>query len=286
MTCEPTPFFVIVGSESPQRFSLRHIEEELARPAVRESLAVINCRDSADVLICYLADEVDLRKSVVQYITNSDYFPVVEFCTDHWSAGYGTLRHFFAKVRGRSVYDHIDWTGISASKKQRWLQRFERAYEGATHVLMAESTPHPLERLEHAVAGLSHLPRNRALAFTKRQAERALLAEGLRSLKAGNARQAAYVTTRMLEADPNSAPGWILRAQIERALGNAALAKAAAQRAVEVAPEDLSAHFNLWSILVSGHDPAGAAAALRAGARAAEERATLTTVDDAQSLGL
>ena len=286
MTCEPTPFFVIVGSERPQRFSLRHIADELARPAVRESLAVINCRDSADVLICYLADEADLRKFVTRYITNSDYFPVVEFCTEHRCAGYSTLRHFFAKVRGRSVYDHIDWTGVSASGKQRWLQRFERAYEGATHVLMAESTPNPVERLEHAVAGLRQLPGNRALAFTKRRAERALLAEGLKSLKAGNGRMAAYVSARMLKADPNSAPGWILRAQVERALGNAALARAAAQRAVEVAPEDLSAHFNLWSILVSSHDPAGAAAALRAGTRAAEERATLTAADGTEPLDL
>ena len=286
MTCEPTPFFVIVGSERPQRFSLRHIADELARPAVRESLAVINCRDSADVLICYLADEADLRKFVTRYITNSDYFPVVEFCTEHRCAGYSTLRHFFAKVRGRSVYDHIDWTGVSASGKQRWLQRFERAYEGATHVLMAESTPNPVERLEHAVAGLRQLPGNRALAFTKRRAERALLAEGLKSLKAGNGRMAAYISARMLKADPNSAPGWILRAQVERALGNAALARAAAQRAVEVAPEDLSAHFNLWSILVSSHDPAGAAAALRAGTRAAEERATLTAADGTEPLDL
>ena len=286
MTTEPTPFFVIVGSEKPQKLSLRHIRDELAKPAVRESLAVISCRDTTDVLVCYVADERDLRKFVARHVTNSDYFPVVEFCTSYWSSGYGTLRQFFTTVRGDSVYEHIDWTGIGETEKADWLKLFARAYEGATHVLMAESTPNPVERLQHAVAGLRNIPGNRALAFTKRQAERALLGEVLRLLDSGHRRQAVYVTARMLEADPNSAPGWVLRAQIERSLGNLALARAAAQRAVELAPEDLSTHFNLWSILVATGDPAGAAAALRAGARAAKEGTTLSSVPRSESLGL
>jgi hypothetical protein len=251
MTTEPAPFFVIVGSETPQQFSPAHITRELARPAVRDSLAVINCHDSGDVLSCYIADEEDLKRYVSDYRTNSDYFPVIEFCTEHRIAGFDAMRRFFDTVRTGSVYEHIDWTGISESEKARWLERFAKTYDAATYVLLAESTPGYLDRLEHSVAGLGIAPENAALKLTKRKAEHALLAEGLKSIHAGNAGPARSIAERMLATDPDSAIGWMLRAQVARAGGNLALAKAAAQRAVDIAPENLGAHFNLWAVLVS-----------------------------------
>jgi spermidine synthase len=271
MTTEPAPFFVIVGSEEPQRYSPAHIERELARPGVRESLGVINCRDSGDVLSCYIADETDLGKYVSTYKTNSDYFPVVEFCTEHRVAGFHMLRQFFERVRSDSVYDHIDWTGVARPEKRRWLERFATTYEAATYVLLAQSTSGYLAQLEHGVAGLRVAPENAALALTKRKAERSLLAEGLKSIRAGAAAAAGTIADDILALDPDSAVGWMLRAQAERAAGNFALARAAAQRAVEIAPEELGTHFNLWTVLVSARDPKGAAAALQAGVLAAEE---------------
>jgi spermidine synthase len=271
MTTEPAPFFVIVGSETPQRFSPAHITAELARPAVRDSLAVINCHDSGDVLSCYIADEQDLKRYVCDYRTNSDYFPVVEFCTEHRVAGFDALRRFFGTVRTGSVYEHIDWTGVSESEKTRWLERFVKTYDAATCVLLAESASAYLDRLEHSVAGLRIAPENAALGLLKSKTEHTLLAEGLKSIHAGNAGPARSIARRMLAADPDSAVGWMLRAQVERAGGNLALAKAAAQRAVDIAPEDLGTHFNLWAVLISAQDPHGAVAALRAGVLAAEE---------------
>jgi predicted Zn-dependent protease len=169
------------------------------------------------------------------------------------------------------VYEHIDWTGVSESEKTRWLERFVKTYDAATCVLLAESASAYLDRLEHSVAGLRIAPENAALGLLKSKTEHTLLAEGLKSIHAGNAGPARSIARRMLAADPDSAVGWMLRAQVERAGGNLALAKAAAQRAVDIAPEDLGTHFNLWAVLISAQDPHGAVAALRAGVLAAEE---------------
>jgi predicted Zn-dependent protease len=78
----------------------------------------------------------------------------------------------------------------------------------------------------------------------------------------------------MLEIDPNSAPAWVLRSQSERSLFSLPAARAAAERALEIAPADLSVQFNLWSILVAADDPTGAAAFLRDRVLATQERAT------------
>jgi hypothetical protein len=146
LTTEPGPYFVIVGSRRPQCFSPRHIANELARPGVAESLAEVNCRDALDVLTCYVADEKDLRKYVTRYATNSDYFPVVEFCTAPEPSDYRALRQFFTTLRDRSVYDHLDWTDIGASEKQQWRARIAQARGVAAHVLMAASASDYLKR--------------------------------------------------------------------------------------------------------------------------------------------
>jgi hypothetical protein len=263
LTTDPGSYFVIVGSCRPQRFSPRHIENELARPAVAASLAEVGCRDVLDVLTCYIADERDLRNYVTPYSPNSDYFPVVEFCTEPEPGNYRALHQFFTTIRGQSLCDHIDWTGIGEPERQPWLERLEQARGVATYVLMAASVSDYFQRLQYARAGLRAGPGHPALRVIQRTAEQALLGEGLQSLQAGDAGHAVDVYRRMLEIDPNSAPAWILRSQAERSLGHLPAARAAAERALQIAPADLGVQFNLWSILAAADDPTGAATFLR-----------------------
>jgi spermidine synthase len=267
MTTEPAPFFVIIGSDRPQRFSPRHIAAELARPAVADSLAVIGCRDSLDVLSCYVADENDLRAYVKGCATNSDRFPVVEFCSEYEPAGVDALRVFFLTFR-HPVNRHVDWTGMSELERAEWLARFQKIYDAATSAIMAESTADVFEQLQHATTGLRILPSQPALELIRRNAQQILLETGLKSVEAGNANQAKDTARRMLEIDPNCAPAWVLRAQAELSLGNPAQARVAAEQALDMAPEDLAVHIGLWGILVSGNDTTDAAVVLRAALRA------------------
>jgi spermidine synthase len=267
MTTEPGCYYIIVGSLRPQSFSPWHIARELAKPAVKESLALVSCRDSLDVLSCYVADEQDLRRYLTQHRTNSDYFPVVEFCAEPEPAGFQVERRFFTTVRSDSVYEHLDWTGVGESEKAQWLARFETVRRAAEQVFLAESAPDCLEMLRHSLAGLRILPGHHGLTVSRQKAEHALLEDGLKSLDAGKKDRAMYLARGLLGVDPNSAAGWVLLAQAARVTGDLSLAKAAAQRALQIAPDDLGTHFNLWSVLVSANDPAGAAAVLHAGTR-------------------
>ncbi len=271
-TTEPGPYFVIVGSKRPQSFSPRHIDSELAKPAVRESLAQIGCRDSVDVLSCYVADEGDLRQYVTAHLTNSDYFPAVEFCTEPEPGNFYALRQFFTTIRSDSACEHVDWAGIGESEKASWLGRFEKAHQVATHIFLAESSPDYLETLRHAMSGLVVIGDHHALLVLKQTAEHALLEQGLKAVKAGDASRAMHLARSVVEMDPDSAQAWVLRSQAERAAGNLPLAQAAARTAFELAPEDLGVQFNLWSMLVSANDAAGVAAILRAGMQAMEEK--------------
>jgi spermidine synthase len=285
MATESAPFFVIVGSERPQRFSPRHIEGELARPAVAESLSLIGCRTSQDVLSCYVGDEDDLKRYVATYATNSDYFPVVEFCREYEPAGYDALRAFFTAVRRRSIDKHIDWTGMGESEQSAWLAQFEKVYDATTCVVAAESAADWFERLRQGTAGRRILPAHPGLTLIAQNAEHALLEASAKSIEAGNAGRAMETARRMLEIDPNCALAWVVRARAERSLGNLAAAKADALRALEIAPDDLTAHVNLWSVLVSTDDTGAAAAILRADLRSTHEGSELPAWDKSRVLG-
>jgi spermidine synthase len=271
ITTEPAPFFVIVGSQRPQTFSVRHITEELGRPAVAESLSTIGCRDSLDVLSCYVADENDLRSYLRTYAVNSDYSSVVEFCRERESAGPGIQKEFFEVVRRRSVEKHIDWRGVSEPEKAEWLARFEKVYDAATCMIMAESTADVFDRLQQAATGLRIVPGQPALVLIKHSVEQRLLESGLKLIDAGNVDAAKETARHMLEIDPNCAPAWVLRARVEHSLGDVAAAETAARHAMAVAPEDLSVQLSLWSLLVSANDTRGATAVLQAAMRTIRE---------------
>ena len=125
---EPASFFVIVGSETPQRVHVEHIERELQNPAVAESLAVIDIHDTLDVLSCYIGNEKDIRQSISDYQTNSDYHPVVEFTTQDWHHGSLQLRQFLTRTRTRSLEQLLEFGELSAETEQSYRERLESMY--------------------------------------------------------------------------------------------------------------------------------------------------------------
>ncbi len=257
-TPEPAPFFVVVGSEQLQKVSIRHILDELDRPAVKESLEKINLRDAVDVVSCYIADQNDIRRFVKQYTANTDNFPFIEFITTHQRAGRSVMRDFFEAVRSDSVYQHIDWAGADEVDKERWRARLDRVRQVARYVQLSQTSSMYDESLGYAMQGLEIVPDYPALQIARRSIERELLASGLQALAGGNPESAMAIGRAMLAKDPNAVAAWFLFSQASRAQGNTAAAMQAARRAVQMAPQDMGTYYNLWSILLWADDPAAA----------------------------
>ena len=260
---EPMPFYMIVGSDKPQTFSIAHIERELSKRAVARSLAKIHCYQSTDIMSCYIADRADLEKNITPYLTNSDFFPVVEFCPENFICGdLGSALSFFNAVRSDSVFKHIDWTGIGDQDKTQWLAQFDKVRQAARYVIQAEHTAHPLDKLRCAMTGLAILPDYEPLIGFKRRSERMLFGTGMKHVLAEEIVEARLIADQMAQLDPDSPMPWMLRSQASQKAGDTAEALRAAQHAVKIAPDSLNAQYNLWSILVAARDLAAARAVL------------------------
>lgn len=263
MLPEPSPFFVVIGSNEPQQFSIQHITNELSQPRIAESLQKINIRKPEDVLSCYLTDEEDIGRYLHRYVCNTDDRPFIEFCTAEHAAGYGTLRQFFHKVRSDSIYRHLDWTGFDKPSRAQWTERFNSLRQAIHHVLLAQTASTPSETIKHCRDGFAILSDYHILEATRRRAEKDLATTIGQSLAAGNVQQARDLARQFLAIDPNSTMGWMLQSQIEHHAGGVQAALHAAQRALETAPENLAALHNLWGLLLAGERTEEAQALLK-----------------------
>jgi len=253
MMPEPAPFFVIVGSVQPQTFSIRHIQQELDKPAVRESLAKISMVTSQDVMSCYIADERDIRRYLKDYTVNTDDRPFIEFCTEDKAAGRQVQRRFYEVVRSGSVLDHMDWTGLETAEQTHWLEAFARLRKISDYVLLAQTSTTYSESLGYCVKGLAMAPGHPALAMTKQFLEDELMDTADKALKDGDMIMAERVADTILKHDPNAACAWILQSQIAYHRGDIQQALETARRALDQAPDDLEVQYNLWSLLIAHH---------------------------------
>lgn len=262
MLPEPSPFFVVIGSNDPQYFCIRHITNELSKPEIGGSLQKINIRKPEDVLSCYLGDEEDIRRYLDRYVCNTDDRPFVEFCTEERPAGFGKLREFFNKVGSDSIYRHLDWTGFDEPSKAQWTERFDTLRQATRHVLLAQTASNSWESIKHCLDGLEMMPDHHILRATKCTAEKDLAKAIRQSLAAGAPQQARGLADMFLATDPNSTMGWILQSQVEHYEGDTQAALRAAQRALDTDPENLAALHNLWGLLLAGEQTEEAQALL------------------------
>ncbi len=251
MTPEPAPFFMVVGSQEPQMFRVRHIMQQMRKAEVGKSLANVNVSSVADVLSCYIADERDIARSFQGFRRNTDDRPFVEFCTVHDPAGRGIMRNFFETVQSESIWQHLDWRGLAEAERDDVMAGLQRVRRVARCVQLSQTAETYGQSLMHCMNGLQIDPRYPALCTAKRAIEEHLLNSGLQCLAEDNRAGAMRAAETMLEHDPNSANGWVLLSQVRRHKGAGSQALEAARRAIAEAPDDLYAHYNLWSVLVS-----------------------------------
>ena len=249
MTPSPAWYFLVVGSEQPQYFSPKYMEDELGKEGVRESLSLININNSRDIMSCYIGDKEDLKRHIKSYTVNSDYSPFIEFVTDDRAGGNSMFMKFIRDVRSDSVYRYIDWTGYNEKQKQKWLSEFKRLYEASTYLLLTNSTDGYLKRMEYCMEGLSILPDNPALLDVRQRTERLLLSAYEKLIVDGQPKTALSFAEHMLRIHTQSALGRVIRSSALQEMGDVRGAFNAAKMAVSNGPDNPDAHMRLGGML-------------------------------------
>jgi spermidine synthase len=249
MTPDPAQYFLVVGSEQPQYFSPGHIEQELSKEGVRESLSEININNSMDVMSCYIGDENDLRRFIHSYTINSDFCPFIEFTTANRPSGSFMFRQFISSVRSNSVYEHIDWKGFSPEQKRKWLSSYARLHEASGYLLASNGTWDLLEKLSFCMEGLAILPGNPALFSLKKRTEKEIFTLCSNRINSDRTEEALYLAKNMLKIDSSSAVAYMITSLAFQKKDNIQEALDAAATAVHLAPERAEAHFVLGSAL-------------------------------------
>jgi spermidine synthase len=254
MTTSPAEYYVVVGSDQQQYFSPKYIDEQLAKSEVGKSLSLININNSRDVMSCYIGDKNDLMHVINNYKINSDYSPYIEFVTEFDSAVNYSFIDFIRKVRGSSVYNHIDWTGYTDQQKQQWLSQFERIYDASMYLLLTNSVENEFEKIKYCMQGLSILPDNQALLEVSRRNQWKVFNKGEKLVKLGSFEVALSFSDSLFEIDSRSVYGWILNSLVRQHLGDLEQARLAAQTAIEIDKNNTDAFMRMGQILVANSE--------------------------------
>jgi tetratricopeptide (TPR) repeat protein len=260
LTVHPAPLVLVAGSEDPQLFSPAAIDGRLAAGSVAESLADLNIRDSRDVLVCYIADELDLAGNIGPFRINSDHRPFVEFDTGRNVANEEIFSRFVLGLRSDSLERHLDFSGFDDAGRLRWLRRYRMLWEASTHLLAAQATANPEEKLAASLRGLALIGDNPALLAAKADAEKRLFAASVNLTLAGSPDRALELAGRVLSIDRVSSTAWIIRSAALLHSGRRAEALSCARKAAELDPGNPDAHFAVGTALLTARSYEGAAA--------------------------
>jgi len=251
MTTTPASYFFVVGSEQPQYFSPRYIDNELLKNGVRDSLSLIDINNSMDLLSCYIGDKEDLKRRIKSYRLNSDYYPFIEFSTDTMPGGSAMFEDFVFDIRNDSIYKHIDWTGFSQEQKSEWLSDFKRLRKASTYLLLSHSANNSMEKLKLSMKGLAVLPGNPALHSLSERAAQALLSPHMQATRTADLEAALQMAEIVLTVYPRSPLAWIVKSNAAERMGDMQKALEAARMAVDFGPDDAQSHLQLASVLRS-----------------------------------
>lgn len=249
ITPSPAQYFLLVGSKNEQYFSPAHMEQELSKEEVGDSLSLININNSMDIMSCYIGDKGDLEKYVTSYTLNSDYHPFIEFSPDRTSASAAAYMSFIENVRSKSVYNHIDWSGMSEVQQSKWKKDFERLYDASTYLCLSNTTTSDIERLKIAMQGLQILPDNPGLLSVAKRAEKNLYETELSLMLNKGNRGSLQRAQKILELHPESIYALMIESAVTQAHGDTEKALDIARDAVAKGPGLSDSHLNLADIL-------------------------------------
>ncbi|MHC4754027.1 MAG: spermidine synthase, partial [Planctomycetota bacterium] len=249
MTPHPAQYFLLVGSKNEQYFSPVHMEKELSKEGVGDSLSLIKINNSMDMMSCYIGDRGDLEKYITSYTVNSDYHPFIEFSPDRSSAGAAAYKSFIENVRSKSVYRHIDWSGMSEDQQSKWKADFERLYDASTYLCLSNGASTYIEVLKTIVQGLHILPDNPGLLSVAKRAEKNLYEKGLSQIHNGEPRGGLLLAQEILGISPESVYALMIESAAIQAHGDPEKALEIAREAVAKGSDLSDTHLNLADLL-------------------------------------
>jgi len=278
LTTHPAPLVLIAGSEQQLYFSPKYMENEMLNEDIRSSLSKLNIQNSMDVLSCYIGDETDLRKTVAKFSVNSDYFPFVEFDTDAKLPKEQIFSEFVLSIKSDSIYDHIDWAGFNKSEKDAWLADYQRLHKACSYILMSEGTTDMLDKLKYSLASLSIFPDKPSFLAIRASVEEKLLSASVKMILSGKTGPALVLSSEILKIQPQSSTAWMIRSLAMQHNGEMQQALAAAQQAVELAPDNPDAHFCLGIIWSRASQPEKAITEYKEALRLTKEASSIDKV--------
>ncbi|MHC4526949.1 MAG: fused MFS/spermidine synthase [Planctomycetota bacterium] len=243
------PLVLIVASNQEQYFSPNHIENELQKTGVNDSLAQIEIYNSVRVLSFYIADQEDLREIVGDFSINSDYWPFVEFTTDSITPMGRIFSDFVLRPRSDSIGRHIDWSGFDEHEQAKWLRSYRTIYEALGCLFRSKTSTAYLDKLKHCIEGLSILPDHPELIRAKAQAEQLLYAKSVTMVESGGIDAALDLAAEIFAIDPRSDLPWIITTCANLARGDMQGALSAATCAIDAAPRAPRTHFHVGLVL-------------------------------------
>jgi spermidine synthase len=240
-------FLYLAGSREPQLFSPTYIEQQLQKKGIRDSVRYINFNNSLYVLSCYIADQNDLKNYLTGFHLNSDFRPYVEFNTDINKGKETWFFEFIKKVRHyNGIVEHIDWAGLSADEKEKYVQDCELFYNASTFLLKAGIYQNVQDRLSYCNMGLELMPEHPAFIEVEDKALFHLKGQFL----AGNIDTNALMrmANEILQQQSQSGPAWLIKSWILQRQKNMNMALTAAEKAAQYSPRNASVQDNLGDV--------------------------------------
>ena len=258
-TTRPFVFFYLVCSREPITMDLGRIEAELRKPAVRQSVALLNLHDAAELATWYVGDKDDIRRCLGETRVHSDYRPFLDYNLDPTRL---VRREYFVdlveSLRQGSIGRHVVFDGLTAAQREAWKSAYVRQATAAAHVFRAHGAQEFVQQLVNSYRGLLAAPAHGGLLEIQEQCldrvRRELLARRL------DPAPVQGVMDRLIAKDPRMGPAWLVKSYAAQAGGDRGAALAAAQNAADASPRFGEARRQLGRLLESSGDLAAAAA--------------------------
>ena len=256
---QPTRHALLVGSKRKLKIDYELLQEELAYPPVRESLAEVGLEDVFTVLGSFITDESRLSGYVADSLVSTDNRPYLAYYNPVQKGRFPLMEPKVLQIFAQLSLPVLPYVVNMGAAETRIRTTLENRSQARTHVLRAiahdygRDYTNSISELETAQAltpddgkikNLLELARAKQFADAEKRAQPAVT-EGARLLKAGRLEDAEAVFRSVLEFHPASAVARYSLATIHYARGEHVQATEQLMKVLELYPGNVDARYSL-----------------------------------------
>ena len=256
---QPTRHALLVGSKQKLKIDYGLLQEELAYPPVRESLAEVGLEDVFTVLGSFITDESRLSGYVADSLVSTDNRPYLAYYNPVQKGRFPLMEPKVLQIFAQLSLPVLPYVVNMGAAETRIRTTLENRSQARTHVLRAiahdygRDYTNSISELENAQAltpddvkikNLLELARAKQFADAEKRAQPAVT-EGARLLKAGRLEDAEAVFRSVLEFHPASAVARYSLATIHYARGELEQATEELLKVLEIDPGSVDARYSL-----------------------------------------